>query len=171
MSAANEVDLNNHVTGRLYKGYRLVNHGYYPPNRCVWWQAENLKTNEADFSAHTMRDLKAQIESSKRGFTLIEMMVVFAIIAILIALIQPRYQRSLETSRQTLVLSNLNALADAAERYYLDNGTNTVLTSDLVGPNLYINRLDPVSNEIYPTTITTGTPISTTGSPALSIPF
>ena len=74
----------------------------------------------------------------KRGFTLIEMMVVFAIIAVLIALIQPRYQRAMETSRQNLVLSNLNALAAAADRYFLDNGTNTVLTTDLVGPNLYI---------------------------------
>lgn len=107
----------------------------------------------------------------KRGFTLIEMMVVFAIIAVLIALIQPRYQRAMETSRQNLVLSNLNALAAAADRYYFDNGTNTVLTSDLIGPDLYIKSLEPVSNEIYPTTITAGTPISTTGSPALSIPF
>ena len=107
----------------------------------------------------------------KRGFTLIEMMVAFAIITVLIALIQPRYQRSLESSRQNLVLSNLNALAEAADRYFFDNGTNTVLTTDLVGPNLYIKKLESVSKEIYPTRITTGTPISTTGSPALSIPF
>ena len=64
MSAANEVDMNRLVRGRIYKGYRLVNHGYYPPDRCVWWQAENLETNAADFSANTMRELKAQIDSS-----------------------------------------------------------------------------------------------------------
>jgi hypothetical protein len=50
------------VRGRLYRGYRLVNHGYYPPDRCVWWQAENLKTGEADFSARTRRELKAEID-------------------------------------------------------------------------------------------------------------
>lgn len=50
--------------GRLYKGYRLVNHGYYPPDRCVWWEAENLKTGEADFRAQTRRQLKEELDAS-----------------------------------------------------------------------------------------------------------
>lgn len=54
------------VRGRLYRGYRLINHGYHAPDRCVWWQAENLKTGEADFHAHTRRDLKAQIDSANK---------------------------------------------------------------------------------------------------------
>jgi hypothetical protein len=29
--------------------YEITNHGYYAPDRCVWWEAVNLKTNEADF--------------------------------------------------------------------------------------------------------------------------
>jgi len=52
------------VRGRLYSGYRLINHGYYPPDRCVWWEAENLKTGEADFRATTRRQLKAEIDSA-----------------------------------------------------------------------------------------------------------
>jgi hypothetical protein len=52
------------VRGRMYRGYRLVNHGYYPPDRCVWWEAESLKTGEADFRAHTRRELKAEIDSA-----------------------------------------------------------------------------------------------------------
>ena len=45
-----------------YHGYRLINHGYYPPDRCVWWEAENLKTGEADFRATTRRQLVAEID-------------------------------------------------------------------------------------------------------------
>jgi hypothetical protein len=52
------------VRGRLYRGYRLINHSYYPPDRCVWWEAENIKTGEADFRATTRRQLKAEIDSA-----------------------------------------------------------------------------------------------------------
>lgn len=52
-----------HITkGYEYNGYELRNHGYYPPERCVWWEAINIKTGEADHHAHTLRDLKAQID-------------------------------------------------------------------------------------------------------------
>ncbi len=47
---------------RVYKGYRLINHGYYQPDHYVWWEAENLKTRCADHHAHNMRDLKKLID-------------------------------------------------------------------------------------------------------------
>jgi hypothetical protein len=62
--AAPSVDVPRLVRGRLYRGYRLINHGYYRPDRCVWWEAENLKTGEADFRATTRRQLKADIDSA-----------------------------------------------------------------------------------------------------------
>jgi len=49
---------------RRYRGYRLINHGYYAPDRCVWWEAENLRTGEADFRATTKRQLKEEIDRS-----------------------------------------------------------------------------------------------------------
>ena len=55
---------NELVLDRTYKGYRLVSHGYYHPDRCRWWHAENIETGEADFHAHTMHDLKAQIDEA-----------------------------------------------------------------------------------------------------------
>ena len=41
-------------TGKYYfklgeHEYEITNHGYYAPDKCVWWEAVNLKTNEADF--------------------------------------------------------------------------------------------------------------------------
>jgi len=49
-------------TKNIYRGYRLINHGYYPPDKCIWWEAINLETDEADFREHTKRDLKNQID-------------------------------------------------------------------------------------------------------------
>jgi hypothetical protein len=37
--------------------YEIYNHGYYAPDKCVWWEAVNLKTNEADFHEHTKSQL------------------------------------------------------------------------------------------------------------------
>lgn len=46
----------------LYKGYEVRNHGYYPPDKCNWWQAVNLETGCADYHAKTKRDIKKQID-------------------------------------------------------------------------------------------------------------
>ena len=53
--------------GYLYHGYELRNHGYYPPDKKVWWEAVNVETGEADFHAHTLRDLRRLIDESKEA--------------------------------------------------------------------------------------------------------
>jgi prepilin-type N-terminal cleavage/methylation domain-containing protein/prepilin-type processing-associated H-X9-DG protein len=50
---------------------------------------------------------------STRGFTLIEMLVVIAIIAILISLISPAITNTLEQARSTACTSNMKQIADA----------------------------------------------------------
>ena len=47
-----------------YKGYHIRNHGYYPPDKCIWWEAVNLETNDADFHAHTKKHIKKMIDES-----------------------------------------------------------------------------------------------------------
>lgn len=50
--------LNKHgVSCRFYRGYRIRNHGYYPPDKCIWWEAVNIKTGCADFHAHRLKDI------------------------------------------------------------------------------------------------------------------
>jgi len=48
--------------------------------------------------------------NSHRGFTLIEMLVVMAIIATLLTIAVPRYFRSLERSRETVLRQDLAAV-------------------------------------------------------------
>ena len=45
-----------------YKGYRIYDCGYYHPDHCVWWEAENMKTGCADYHAHTKKDIMAMID-------------------------------------------------------------------------------------------------------------
>jgi len=58
-----------------------------------------------------------------KGFTLLEMLVVIAIISIIIAVGYPSYQDSVTTSRRADAQSALMGLAQAMERFYTTDGT------------------------------------------------
>lgn len=57
-----------------------------------------------------------------RGFTLIELLVVMTIIASLLAIAVPRYFRTLERSRETVLRSDLSVLREAIDKHYGDFG-------------------------------------------------
>jgi hypothetical protein len=45
-----------------YRGFEIINHGYYPPDKCIWWEAVDVKTGCADFHEHTKRDIIKAID-------------------------------------------------------------------------------------------------------------
>lgn len=62
--------------------------------------------------------------SVERGFTLIELMIVVAIVGILAAIAYPSYQSSVEKSRRSDAMAALTAFSTAMERHYTDNGNS-----------------------------------------------
>ena len=58
----------------------------------------------------------------RSGFTLIELIVVMAIIALLITLAAPRYFNSIDRSKEAVLKESLNVMRDAVDKYYADNG-------------------------------------------------
>ncbi len=81
-----------------------------------------------------------------RGFTLMELMVVMAIIASLMTLALPRYFNSVERSREAVLRQDLSIMRDAIDKFFADRGRypNTL---DELAERRYLRRVpvDPVT--------------------------
>ncbi len=69
---------------------------------------------------------------NNKGFTLIEIMIVVAIIAILAAVAIPSFARYRKDSQKTTCISNMRQIQTAAENYITGKGT-VPATADLFG--------------------------------------
>jgi general secretion pathway protein G len=83
----------------------------------------------------------------RRGFTLIELMVVMAIISILIAISLPIYQKSMIRARESVLRSNLFTLRNVIDEYTVDKEQAPETLQDLVSGG-YLRQIpqDPMTN-------------------------
>lgn len=76
-----------------------------------------------------MKKGTARRSGAKTGFTLLELLVVVLIIGILSAVALPQYTKTVERARAGEALINLQAFADAVNRFWLVNGTYNYVTT------------------------------------------
>lgn len=85
--------------------------------------------------------------SGQRGFTLIELMVVMAIISVLIAIAVPIYQKSLIRAKESVLRNNLFTLRTMIDEYTVDKQAAPQSLQDLVTEG-YLRQIpqDPITN-------------------------
>jgi general secretion pathway protein G len=84
---------------------------------------------------------------SHRGFTLIEMIIVMALIAILMSVAIPNYMKSLARGRESALKQDLHTLRDAIDQYTLDKQKAPQTLDDVVQAG-YLREIpkDPMTN-------------------------
>jgi prepilin-type N-terminal cleavage/methylation domain-containing protein len=102
------------------------------------------------------------VNRSQKGFTLIELMIVIAIIAILAAILIPNFLHARSEAQTAGCEGNEKQIATAFEEYAVDHngsyGAGGQVTSTLLG-TLYlgVTPSDPVNTSKYNVTTTAGT--------------
>jgi general secretion pathway protein G len=86
------------------------------------------------------------VDSGKRGYTLIEMIIVMAIISILVSIAIPIYQKSLVRTKESLLKNNLFTLRTVIDEYTFDKQKAPQTLQDLVNEGyLRAVPLDPIT--------------------------
>ncbi|MDH4098984.1 MAG: prepilin-type N-terminal cleavage/methylation domain-containing protein [Nitrospirota bacterium] len=72
------------------------------------------------------------LNKNQRGFTLLELMIVIAIVGILVTLAVPSFRTATIKAREAVLKEDLYVIRSVIDQYYADNGTYPPTLQDLV---------------------------------------
>ncbi|HZM33821.1 MAG TPA: prepilin-type N-terminal cleavage/methylation domain-containing protein [Burkholderiales bacterium] len=76
------------------------------------------------------------------GFTLVELMVVLAVIALLLSLVAPSYTGRVQRAEEAVLKENLFLMRDALDKHYADAGRYPATLEELVAKR-YLRAIPP----------------------------
>jgi general secretion pathway protein G len=82
------------------------------------------------------------MHSKDKGFTLIELIIVFAMIGILVGLALPQFKTSMTKAHESALKENLFQLRKLIQQYYTDKGKYPLSLQALVDEN-YLYKIPP----------------------------
>ncbi|MCR4891999.1 MAG: type II secretion system GspH family protein [Lachnospiraceae bacterium] len=87
--------------------------------------------------------------NEKRGFTLAELLIVVAIIAVLVAIAIPIFTQQLERSRESTDMSNVRAAYAEAVADYLSNGASSAVSATVSARQTEANWQNSENGTLY----------------------
>lgn len=91
--------------------------------------------------------MKLCISHSASGFTIVELLVVMAVLGVLLAISIPRYAQHVERTREVVLRQNLAATRESIDKFYADRGRYPLALQELVQTR-YLRHIpvDPLSD-------------------------
>lgn len=117
-----------------------------------------------------------KLHSKRAGFTLVEIMIVVAIIALLAAIAVPGFLRARKRSQASKILNDLRMIDGAVDQYAIETGRKTGDVVDVAdwtnylkkGTNLYLTGQDLFGDDYGPQTVDTVPQVPATALTTLS---
>ncbi len=90
-------------------------------------------------------------KTARKGFTLVEIMIVVVIIGLLAAMAIPAFSKVRQQSRLKTVTNNLRIIGSSAQQFMGEKGVTQAGYTDLVGTGTdnYVRSVSSVSGEDY----------------------